>query len=144
MARIRNRPQAIYVIVAPTGECKIGIAESPNLRLQQLATCFPRGVARLAFASDASSDMWCVERHLHQKLAHRRLNGEWFDIGEVKAIERVKQALALTKSRLFKPDKVIVPEGHRKVVLRPGKPPKHPIRAIRARDDTKSSLVPSN
>lgn len=124
MARIKNMAQAIYVMVAPTGECKIGIAENPRARWCNLKFAMPRGEVRLVFQSDVRADMWRVERHLHLKLARRRLNGEWFDICEADAVSMVQAALAVEDHKLAEPKKPS--KRPRKTVLRPGKTPKRP------------------
>lgn len=94
MARIRERPQSIYVMEAPSGESKIGISESPRLRWGNLRFCFPRGELRLLFASESSPRIWMVETVVHAQLADKRLNGEWFDVPSADAISLVKVALA--------------------------------------------------
>lgn len=89
--RLRNRAQCLYVIVAPTGECKIGVAEHPETRLGSLAGAFPRGTPRIAFKSKPDADMWMHEQKLHARFADRRLNGEWFDIIEDEAVAAARQ-----------------------------------------------------
>jgi hypothetical protein len=128
MARLKNIEQAIYVMVAPTGECKIGIAENPRARWNNLKYCTPRGEVRLVFQSHKSPDMWRVERHMHTKLASRRLNGEWFDIEEAAAVAAVKEALEIAVANLAEPKRRTVSKNPRKMVLAPGKPPRKPRR----------------
>lgn len=160
MARIRNFSQSIYVMVAPTGECKIGIAIDPDVRLSSIKYAMPRGVVRLAFQSAPHEDMWRVEQHMHAKLHPDRLNGEWFDVDEMTAVSMVQDALMIEFSALDIPikravtkrkrrrarSKQAVATGRRKVILSPGQKPIIPAtqqrkRVFRARVAAKTGKV---
>lgn len=93
MTRLRNRLQSIYVMEAPTGECKIGIAEDPNKRLVGLCSSIPRGEIKLRFASEPSHHAWMFEKRAHEVLADKRLNGEWFDISADEATKLVRKII---------------------------------------------------
>jgi hypothetical protein len=86
MARLREAEQCIYLIEAPTGEVKIGIAENAYTRLQALRCSYPRGEARLVWVSEHRVDAWSIEAELHKQLTPNRLNGEWFDITADEAV----------------------------------------------------------
>ncbi len=93
MPRIKNLPQCLYVMVAPTGECKIGVTTNAKGRLENINNAHPRGGVKLAFVSDLRSDMWAVEMIIHRRLSAKRLCGEWFDICEQEAVQFASSVL---------------------------------------------------
>ena len=89
MARLKEIEQAIYVMEAPTGESKIGIAEDAYMRWGTLNGAYPRGDLKLLWVSERRFDAWRIEEEIHEMLDDKRLNGEWFDIPSARAIEIV-------------------------------------------------------
>jgi hypothetical protein len=82
-----NFGKFIYVISATDSErplCKIGIASSPEKRLQQLSTSSPHAL-RLELAM-YSAQANAVEKAAHSHFYRDRRNGEWFAITARQAI----------------------------------------------------------
>lgn len=82
----RNRSGWIYVLDNNMGHWKIGRTRDLSKRIKTLRIQlpFPVTVWLCFFTEDAIT----VERELHEKLATRRLNGEWFGLedDDLKAI----------------------------------------------------------
>lgn len=57
------------------GPIKIGCASDPVARLAQLQTASPYPLSLIGYVPGGEK----LERELHQKYAHLRLRGEWFD-----------------------------------------------------------------
>jgi hypothetical protein len=72
---------------------KVGYStkNSPEKRFIQFCTYAPFGGEIVAF--EKSSIAYEVERAIHKKYAHKRLNGEWFDI----SMDEIKQEIELIK-----------------------------------------------
>lgn len=84
-----NRPGYVYVLRSPTGAYKIGYAENPANRLRTFSVKLPFEVEyELLIKTD---DMRSLEAKLHERYAHRHINGEWFaltadDLAELRAM----------------------------------------------------------
>lgn len=75
-----NKPTRVYVIESE-GRVKIGIAESPMVRLGYLQLACPFKLTLVAERQYASRrEARDVEKALHQQFSDRRLWGEWFTI----------------------------------------------------------------
>lgn len=70
----RHNDLTVYFIQAQTGQIKIGIAASPELRLRALQTGSPVTLALLATRSGGRPK----EAEYHARFAVHRLHGEWF------------------------------------------------------------------
>jgi hypothetical protein len=70
----RTPPQLVYVIAAPDGTSKIGIAGDPEKRLRELQT----GSPVLLTLVGAMPGGLALERLLHRRWAAHRIHGEWF------------------------------------------------------------------
>ena len=78
----------VYVI--SNGESvKIGMSANPKQRCKDLnvGSCLPLS---LEYQTDICSNAWEVERVCHIELEHRKVSGEWFDIGVFSAVDVVK------------------------------------------------------
>lgn len=83
----------VYVISclnSPGPYCKIGIAASPEKRVQQLSTSSPFDL-RLEMTR-YFTDARAVEFSAHRKFASFRRNGEWFAMPAKRAIEYLLEA----------------------------------------------------
>jgi hypothetical protein len=79
----------VYLLGSPDGYCKIGRAKTLTSRLTSIALQLPFKV-ELLHSIKVSDPVW-AERHLHQKFASCRMNGEWFllsdaDINWIKSL----------------------------------------------------------
>lgn len=76
----------VYVIRCElTGLMKIGMSTNPNRRLMGIQTGYPYKLSvHRTFPTDHPR---LLESHLHQVLAHHRLNGEWFSASGADGIE---------------------------------------------------------
>lgn len=75
----RRRKQAGYVyLIEGGGYYKIGKAKNPSNRAQTLAIHLPYPTRLLHAIKSDDSDR--AEKHLHERYADRRTNGEWFDL----------------------------------------------------------------
>ena len=78
---------------------KIGITNSVRKRLSTFKTANPhvRLIANSAFMERATAS-W-LEQSLHIKYAHKRISGEWFDLGPAE----VNEVMEILKGRLKTP-----------------------------------------
>lgn len=79
----------VYLIASDTGYYKIGRTNNPENRLATFAVKLPFHVEYECLI--ACPDMRALERSLHQKFEHKRVNGEWFaldadDIAIIKSL----------------------------------------------------------
>ena len=70
----------VYLIQSPTGTFKIGRTNNPKNRMKTFSVKLPFEVSYLCLVP--TTNMYKLERALHQKFAHRRVNGEWFALDE--------------------------------------------------------------
>jgi hypothetical protein len=70
----RTATQYVYVLRAPDGTSKIGIAGDPAQRLRDLQTGSPVVLKLVGVMPGGLS----LERLLHRRFAAHRLHGEWF------------------------------------------------------------------
>lgn len=73
----KKRGGYIY-LVESGGNYKIGLSNRPDVRMKQLGLQMPQAF-QLLHTIPASNMAW-AEKHLHQKFASKRLNGEWFQL----------------------------------------------------------------
>lgn len=78
-------PGHVYAIGADTGAVKLGFSIHPEKRVKEIQHMSP--IALRLLATLWVPDMREAERLLHEKYAHRRMWGEWFDITHSEAIE---------------------------------------------------------
>mgnify|MGYP000098690222 CR=1 FL=1 len=72
-----SKPGYIYLLHADTQNCfKIGRTNNLQRRLANILLPFPITLVH----SIQVADMVWAERHLHQRFADKRLNGEWFNL----------------------------------------------------------------
>ena len=79
----------VYLIASDTGYYKIGRTNNPENRLATFAVKLPFHVEYECLI--ACPDMRALERSLHRKFEHKRVNGEWFaldadDIAIIKSL----------------------------------------------------------
>lgn len=89
MPRIKNFEQSVYVMEAPTGETKIGVAKDPRARFLTMKFCFPRGELKMVFVSEVSAKAWAIEEWVHAQLQAKQLNGEWFEVAPDIAVQLI-------------------------------------------------------
>jgi T5orf172 domain len=92
MLQKRQREQSLYVLAASSGEVKIGIAADPQSRW-----------AAQPYVSVSGTTIWELEAAVHERLAHLRLNGEWFDIRVEDARKEIEAIFKETQPLIFKP-----------------------------------------
>jgi hypothetical protein len=73
------RPGYVYLL-GGGGYYKIGKAKDPQRRAETLAVQLPYSVELLHAIE--SGDYARAEEYLHERFAHKRLNGEWFDLSD--------------------------------------------------------------
>lgn len=89
---LKTAPQCfVYVMgradLSNVGPVKIGISDSPDVRLRQINTASPfRVVIRHKFNMPRRDIALSLESNFHRIQSSKRLNGEWFDIPPVSAI----------------------------------------------------------
>lgn len=76
--RTKTAPGYVYLLQSPTGAYKIGRSAKPNDRLQTFKVALPFEVDYLC--TIATEDMYGLESRLHSLYAHKRVNGEWFNL----------------------------------------------------------------
>lgn len=83
----------VYVIGAPDGPQKIGIAGDPKKRLMAIQTGShaPVAIALSVEASDGGAEH--VENYAHWLLRDARLSGEWFRVTPEQATKAVTEAV---------------------------------------------------
>lgn len=94
----KNRFGYVYVLQAPGGYHKIGRTINPDNRIETFNIKLPFRVEYRNIIQ--TPDMHSLESRLHQKFAHKRINGEWFyDLTErdLRFIDRLE---SLSKMRL--------------------------------------------
>lgn len=81
----------IYLIKAPSGKFKIGRAKDINNRVATFGVMLPFEI-ELTHVIPAT-DYRQAERVLHERFAHRRGRGEWFDLtaDDVTAIQLISE-----------------------------------------------------
>lgn len=88
-----RRHQSVYVIACSDSDiplCKIGIATSPDSRLQQLSTSSPHRLQLVGHLSVPNARD--IEAKAHARFADSRRNGEWFSIAPDDALEFITLA----------------------------------------------------
>lgn len=66
----------VYLLQSPSKAYKIGRTRTPENRLKTFGVQLPFEVEYICLI--ATSDMYRLERQLHQRFATKRINGEWF------------------------------------------------------------------
>ena len=90
----------IHEVGSPSGPCKIGVAADTKVRRKVLQGGNPRELT-VGFSIDVGPRFqaeW-VEEVVHQKLADRRIHGEWFDVSERRAAECIQAVVELGQSQ---------------------------------------------
>lgn len=94
-----TRTRSLYVIGAPSSPLvKIGVSDCPRLRLRDLRQATDTTLAPSALNRGALILLHqepggrAQELALHRYFAHRRVIGEWFDLGPV-AVPLIKSVL---------------------------------------------------
>jgi hypothetical protein len=89
----------VYVIQAEgLSRCKVGIAINPKKRLESLQFASP--VRLILVAAFEARQPRVIEREVHQRLAGKRLWGEWFDMSPAEAIAIVQTVAAAKRQTL--------------------------------------------
>lgn len=88
----KTREGFVYLVRGPEGKYKIGRAVNVEDRIKAFGIKLPFDIHLEHVIS--SDDYRMAEEVLHERFAHRRTDGEWFnltdeDIAEIKAIERI-------------------------------------------------------
>jgi hypothetical protein len=92
----RSTAGFVYVIRSGNRKYKIGSSRSPYFRLSQLQTGSPKKMKLIiAIRTDFRQAM---EARVHQTLAHKRIGGEWFNLGkeDLAWLRSLKKAAAQT------------------------------------------------
>jgi len=99
----------VYVIVSEGGFCKIGKANDPQKRVRELSTgsAFKLTVA-YTFPLDSQNRCFDVERMAHDRLASKRMAGEWFNATADEAADAVRASIAAASYATDKPEAVSV------------------------------------
>ena len=85
-----------------TGPVKVGMSANPDVRLSALRTACPNKIDFVcAFGFPDKSSAKLVENTFHQVLAHKQLNGEWFALGPVEAVELMCANIRAYLSSIF-------------------------------------------
>lgn len=100
MAEIAALPaQAyVYVIGAPDGPIKIGVAADAAARCAMLQVGNPAALTVLHKVSVSRRDVYFVERYAHALLSDDRIRGEWFDVEPDQAIAAVNASVEALRS----------------------------------------------
>lgn len=85
----RTYPGYVYLLQSPSGYYKIGRTSNPDDRIGTFHVKLPFEVEYIAVIQ--TDDMHELERQLHEQFAHRRVNGEWFNLSadDVEYIKRL-------------------------------------------------------
>lgn len=78
----------VYLIKNNDGKYKIGIAKSPNKRLNQLQTGNPNKL--IMVTSYQSINASKIETTLHNQYSHLKENGEWFNLSLTEEMDFIK------------------------------------------------------
>lgn len=72
------------------GRIKIGKSKSVENRLKHFGIALPFRIEEVYFIATRNYDE--LEQHLHKRYAHKRVNGEWFDLNDkdIQEIKRIK------------------------------------------------------
>lgn len=72
----RSKAGYIYLFESYDGFYKIGQAKNPSMRIKEITMPYrPKLIHKMPV-----SDMDWAEKYLHNKFAHRRVDGEWFNL----------------------------------------------------------------
>ena len=79
----------VYLIQSHTSAYKIGRTKNPHDRIKTFGVQLPFEVEYICLIE--TTDMIGLEKELHERYAHRRVNGEWFrlaphEVSEIKAL----------------------------------------------------------
>lgn len=81
----------IYVMASGGGPVKIGVTRQITSRVSTLCAASPYPIT-VAFLAAVNDDPFLLETYVHQLLADRRLNAEWFDVNPSEAIDTIRRA----------------------------------------------------
>lgn len=90
------QPQAggcVYVIGTVNGMQKVGLSREPELRRLTLSHASGQELRIWLVVAGRGIDARAVERNAHQRLGHRRREGEWFAVKPEQAIAAVIAAV---------------------------------------------------
>jgi hypothetical protein len=90
------QPGCVYLL-GGGGYYKIGKARDPLQRTETLAVQLPYPVNLIHTIE--SDDYGRAEEYLHERYAHKRLNGEWFDLSD-EEVSEIKTLSGLYKEQL--------------------------------------------
>lgn len=93
--RLKERPD-VYVMASGQGPVKIGVSARIHSRVTTLCGASPYPIS-VAYMAEVSDDPYLLETYVHWRLADKRLNAEWFDIGPEEAITAIRDAAATLK-----------------------------------------------
>lgn len=85
---------AIYVIGAPRGPKKIGLAKNPLSRMKAIQTGHGRAITLLHVRVVPRALSVAIERRAHWLLRASKTHGEWFDVSVSVARKAVDEAVA--------------------------------------------------
>ncbi len=77
-ARTMQRHGYVYLLQSPTSAYKIGKTKNPKDRATTFSVLMPFEVEFIVLIP--ADDMHALERELHNHFAHKRVNGEWFNL----------------------------------------------------------------
>jgi DNA-binding transcriptional ArsR family regulator len=89
----------IYVISAPDGARKIGVAKHPDKRLRGLQTGHPGRLTLSSTVQVGAREAYPVETETHRFLASHAKQGEWFDVALEIAQETIEQSIKTVRAR---------------------------------------------
>lgn len=94
-----SQPCSIYIVQAPNGAVKIGIAKDVRLRMVDLQIGNPEAL-RLIYQVDVSkrSAAEALETILHKRYAPDILRGEWFAVEAERLIADIEFAIAFAQA----------------------------------------------
>jgi hypothetical protein len=87
-----NSRTSIYVIGPEGGPFKIGYSACPHSRLSSLQTGSTQKLI-LHYSEETDTEIArVIEQLIHRQIGHKRIRGEWFDVGLDEAIGEVRFA----------------------------------------------------
>jgi hypothetical protein len=92
--KARRRAGYVYLVRSPTGYYKIGRTKNPKDRIQTFKVKLPFEVEYEALIP--TKDMYSLEKELHDQFAHKRGEGEWFELNQenvayIKSLEKLQE-----------------------------------------------------
>lgn len=120
--RTLSETASVYVISAPDGPQKIGIAGDPARRLATLRTATPAALVLHQAIPMTRVEALAVEAHAHWLLREQMAQGEWFSITPEAAVSAVMRAIADVQAGAAKPPRWRIGVPNARSSGRPARP----------------------